>query len=360
MKIRSLITALLVLLSAGLVLWARVHPAAVLHAFLPWSRFIQGILSSAFGWIPFALSEFILYALIIGVVVCLLLALIQTIRRRSGRPMLCFLSHTVLTAAALVFVFLSVWGLNYYAPTLPERLQLTTAPASPQTLYQTTVWLRDEMISLADKVPRNTDGVCAAGGFDALAPHSCDGFYALTSINPNFLFKPARPKPFTASVLMSELGIGGVFCPFFSEPMVNIDAIDAHLPFTICHEMAHSAGFAFEDEANFIAFLACINNNNPVFSYSGYHLAFIYCSNALSAADNALFNLVWEDIPDTVSADFRAQREHLKKYEGPVKDLGSAVNDAYLKTMNQPEGEKSYGLVVDLLIADYLSKFGIN
>ena len=44
---------------------------------------------------------------------------------------------------------------------------------------------------------------------------------------------------------------------------------------------------------------------------------------------------------------------HNKQYEGKVQQAAQAVNDAYLKTFRE-EGVKSYGLVVDYLIAEYL------
>ena len=43
-----------------------------------------------------------------------------------------------------------------------------------------------------------------------------------------------------------------------------------NMPFTICHELAHLKGYIYEDEANFIAFMACINSDNLFFQYSGY------------------------------------------------------------------------------------------
>ena len=36
-----------------------------------------------------------------------------------------------------------------------------------------------------------------------------------------------------------------------------------------------------------------------------------------------------------------------------IKKAATAVNDGYLKTMAQPSGVKSYGEVVDLILADY-------
>ena len=41
-------------------------------------------------------------------------------------------------------------------------------------------------------------------------------------------------------------------------------------PCTLCHELSHLKGFIYEDEANFIGYLACIDSDDPLFQYSGY------------------------------------------------------------------------------------------
>jgi hypothetical protein len=49
-------------------------------------------------------------------------------------------------------------------------------------------------------------------------------------------------------------------------------------------------------------------------------------------------------------------REFWKKYEGPIEDISSAINDAYLKANRQKDGIYSYGRMVDLLIAEHRLK----
>ncbi|MDR2671425.1 MAG: DUF3810 domain-containing protein [Oscillospiraceae bacterium] len=347
------------LAAAGGLFWARRDPAGVARVFIPWSRRAQRALSHIAA-APFPLTECLVYALAAAVLAALVVTAVRAVRRRSGRPVLCLFSHAALLAGVLVCLFLSLWGLGAFAPPLADRLALDTAPASARTLYDTAVWLRDEMNALAGQVPRGADGACT-GGFDALAGRAADGYRSLAARVPDaFEGAPAAPKRVIGAGLLSRLGLSGVYSPFLGEAMVNPDTIPAHLPFTMCHEMAHGMGYVSEDEANYIAFLACTANPDPLFAYSGYHLAFIYCSNALSTADAALSARLWEGIDDRVHADFEAQRAYLKRYEGPARAVGEAVNDAYLRTMNQPEGVQSYGRVVDLLIADYRARGGTN
>ena len=50
-------------------------------------------------------------------------------------------------------------------------------------------------------------------------------------------------------------------------------------------------------------------------------------------------------------ADLVATGRHYDAYEGWFGRVGSAVNDGYLRSFGEREGVRSYGLVVDYLIA---------
>ena len=51
--------------------------------------------------------------------------------------------------------------------------------------------------------------------------------------------------------------------PFFLEVIVNPDVLDIERPFVIAHEWAHLAGYADESEANFVAWLTCLEGRQP-------------------------------------------------------------------------------------------------
>ena len=305
---------------------------------------------------PIPVAELLLYGLIVLSLFTLVRAVVRIFRRRSARPLLAWLASAVLTVACLIFLFLSLWGLNYYAEPLGSGIEVPDRSAG--TLYETAVWLRDEMNLLAPQVARDDDGVCDAGGFDELAKRAPLGYDALADKAGDYVRGMAPPKHALIPDLLARFGIAGIYVPFTGEAVVDSTAIDAHLPFSLCHELAHRQGVAPEDEANYHAFLACTAHPDTIFRSSGYHLAFIYCSNALAGADSTLFSQLWEDVSPLAVNDIRAQNDHLKEYEGPLKDVGETVNNTYLETMGQERGVESYGLVVDLLIAEYLKHFG--
>ena len=97
------------------------------------------------------------------------------------------------------------------------------------------------------------------------------------------LYSP--PKPVLASELMSCANIGGMFFPFTMESNINVDNPFFVVPWTMTHELAHQCGFMREDEANFIAYLACKQSDDALMRYSGYLLAYDNAVSALRKVD---------------------------------------------------------------------------
>lgn len=156
-----------------------------------------------------------------------------------------------------------------------------------------------------------------------------------------------------ASEGMSWAGICGIFMPFTAEANVNTHQPSLLLLSSAAHENAHSLGFAREDEANFIAYLACISSEDPSIRYSGAMLALINCGNALykSAPDKAA--ALRETYSDAVIRDIAAYNQYWEGYEGQVEEAFDSINDSYLKFNLQENGVKSYGMMVDLMLAYY-------
>lgn len=79
-----------------------------------------------------------------------------------------------------------------------------------------------------------------------------------------------------------------------------------NIPFTTCHELSHLRGFMQEEEANFIAFLACIGSERTDFQYSGYLSGWVYCMNALYRADQESWQEVRPLLAEEAGPDLEA------------------------------------------------------
>ena len=113
-------------------------------------------------------------------------------------------------------------------------------------------------------------------------------------------------------------------------------------------------GFMREDEANFIAYLACRESNDPQFVYSGAVLAFIHSGNALYAdGGQEEYWEIYDSLCETARRDLSRDSAFWRQFDGKVAEVSSQMNDAYLKVNRQEDGVKSYGRMVDLLLAMY-------
>jgi len=156
------------------------------------------------------------------------------------------------------------------------------------------------------------------------------------------------------------MNIAGIYVPFTFEATFNADMPHANIPHTMLHELAHFKGFMREDEANFIAYLASREMDSPAFRYSGVMLALIHTGNALFAADRDLYFELSGGLNDGVWRDFDYNRAYWQQFEGRVAEVATAMNDVYLRHNRQEDGVRSYGRMVDLLLADYRVRHGIS
>ncbi len=151
---------------------------------------------------------------------------------------------------------------------------------------------------------------------------------------------------------MAYTGIEGVFFPFTCEPNVNTDSPSFVLPFDTAHESAHFKGFAREDEANFIAYLADSLNPDPYFQYSAHMEAYIYVSNALYETDISKWQVISAKLDKRAIGDLRYYNEYITEHQSPAQNISTKVNDSYLKSQGQ-QGVISYDMFVNLLADKY-------
>ena len=164
-----------------------------------------------------------------------------------------------------------------------------------------------------------------------------------------------RPKPVLLSEILSYQQLTGVYSPFTVEANYNADMTAYNIPFTMCHELSHLRGFMREDEANYIAYLACSRSDALEFQYSGALMAWIYSTNLLWEYAPDIYEELQESLRLEVRKDLKENTAFWDRYDGTVAKVADKVNDTYLKANKQTDGVESYDRMVDLLMADYLS-----
>lgn len=79
-----------------------------------------------------------------------------------------------------------------------------------------------------------------------------------------------KAKPMMGSYFMYQADTLGIYFPFTMEANYNQYISNAYKASTIAHELSHLKGYIYEDEANFIAFMACTESDDLAIQYSGY------------------------------------------------------------------------------------------
>ena len=177
-------------------------------------------------------------------------------------------------------------------------------------------------------------------------------YAALSKDHPIFEGELTVVKSVHFSEALSSAGIAGMFMPYTSEANVNVDQPALLLLSSAAHEMAHQLGFAREDEANFIAYLACTYSQDASTQYSGIMLALINCANRLYREDPDLYYELYSSFSEQIQRDINAYNKYWLSFEGPLEDTMGQVNDSYLK-FNQQGDSRSYNEMVTLLMAYY-------
>ena len=201
--------------------------------------------------------------------------------------------------------------------------------------------------ALADRIPRDAAGQSVATDFTETAKR------VAAELSKYSGRKEVPAKPIIASKPMSYTQITGIFVPFTAESNVNTNNVAYDLPFVMAHENAHRYGVAPENEANFFAFYILEGSDDPQLSYSVLMAALRYCQNALYSADYDMFAEIYGTYHPLVAADMAAYSEHWQQYEGKVAEVSESVNNTYLVIQGAPDGVRSYGRVVDLMLAWY-------
>ncbi len=309
----------------------------------------RGALGLLTGWIPFSLAELLVVLIPLWFAGLVFLAV-----RLSGDAVKTYRMLARMVAAILLLyaLFVFTFGLGYLTTPLSERLELASDDPSAEELRDTTLYLTEQLVALENEMQKNEKG-------ESVMPYSYREMnrrllssYAALAKEHSFLSRlPVGTKRVLLSRPMTYTGITGVYTFFTGEANVNTTYPDYATAFTAAHEMAHQRGIAREDEANFIAFLACVESEDAFLRYAGYLNMLQYMLGALYQADREAYLEIARAYPTVVRLDLLAYNAVYDAFDGSlIGDISEGVNDSYLQIMGT-EGTASYSLVTRLCVA---------
>jgi len=259
------------------------------------------------------------------------------------------------TLSILYLAFMLLLGINYTRLPLANDMGLTVQPRASADLEEVCYLLLEHVNTLRESRVEKDGVMVLQNGIPNALKTGYKGYDAVEEVYPVLVGPSVRAKGVLISHFWSYTGITGMYFPFYLEANVNIDIPEYAIPNTIMHELAHLRGIAREDDAEFAAFVTGINHPDKDFKYSSYLNAFIHASNSLYSVDKEAYTELSKQISEPVIKDLRAGNAYWKQFEGPVREVSTSVNNAYLQSNLQKDGVQSYGKVVDLLLAYYMN-----
>ena len=313
--------------------------------------------------LPFSFGELLIAIAVFGIPLSLLVMIVMLIvkkgRRRKIAGVFGFIYGWI-----IVFI-LGTETLNcfvlYHTSTFEELNGISTEQHSKEELIELGFRIVAQINELSTQVHRDEQGrFVLSSDTDDTARKAMEG---LEDEFVNFGGYEVHPKSIYCSFFMSQMDLMGIYFPFSMEANYNADMYRAKLPCTICHELAHTKGFMREEEANFIAFVACDRCDDVDYRYSGYLSALTYVRNKVYeyCDDVTQYELDWA-ICDEVWVDIDENRAYWKSVEEAedtvfdsqtVSEVSDKAMEASLHANGVKDGKMSYGRMVDLMLNYY-------
>ena len=315
------------------------------------TRSVQSFLTAWTGGVDFLVWQTAVLFLIILLIATLVLVFI--FRAKVIR----WLGWALAAIAVVVLLHTGVYGLNRYAGPIEDDLRLDMVDYTQTELEAATIFYRDMANGLAPQI-RDENGGYVTSDFETLAAITGDGFRTLARERSYSIFGGdyTPVKKLGWSGLYTSLGKSGVFVPLTGEAAVNPDIPGYALPFAMAKEMAHRLCIAREGEADFAAFLACAENENLEYQYSGYFMAFQICRSALFSVDEAAAEAIDEGICRELYQDLNELGDFfLQNRDEDLTNLVTTVTDTYEEATT--DQEVRYSSACDYLVNWHIDQY---
>ncbi len=313
--------------------------------------FIRFVLATFTSVFPFSVAEAVLILFIPSILLFLFLAPDRDEGKYMTRN-----SFIVLGIFFLVIsLYFSAFAPCYFRTSVGEKLSLDRKSVTKEDVFNAAVIVSDELKKLENNVVADCNG-------KTLMPHTYSELVeklneAYDKLEEKYDFLSnfySYPKPLAISKIMPYTRISGFYTFFSGEANISTSYPDFTIPYTMAHEMAHQRGVAKEDEANFVAFLACMESDDLYIRYSAYTEMMNYLTDSLYVADKDLYEQIYVYSPDVYKKEYGAYvRFMIGTSSDKVSNVTNTINDSMLQSQGQSSGSDSYGLVSELTSAYY-------
>ena len=260
--------------------------------------------------------------------------------------------------AAVILLNTGIYGLNKFSGPIEDDLRLDMVDYTQSELEAATIFYRDIANGLAETVTRDEEGAVSFAEFETLAEKTGDGYRKLARERSFSIYggdyTPVKRLGWAG--IYSALGKTGVTVSLTGESAVNPNIPDQGIPFAMAHEMAHRLCIARDEDANFSAFLACAENGDAAYQYSGYFMAYRFCIAALQSVDAAAAETVAEGCSEKLLADLEGYDRYFdENRDEQMTLLVTEVTDTYEEATT--DETVRYSSVCDYLVNWHIDQY---
>lgn len=300
---------------------------------------LSASLSAISSVVPFSLDEWIVVLGIGGMIVLPF----YLRRRRVGKKNILFIEAEIMLWITVWFYI--GWGMNYYRDSIYER-------AGKERKAADKAEFKKFLAAYTDSLNANYMDVRAvdtAKMMKEIIQQYLDVSKQYGLATPH---EWQEPKVLCFNKLYSSVGVLGYMGPFASESHLNHQLFPLQYPFIYAHELSHLLSVSSEAEANYWAYVTCINAESSEIRYAGY---FGLLPNVFRNARNILTETefkVWRDAikPQIIEEVIRHQDFWHEQYSTVLGEIQDMLFNSLLKGNNIPDGTMNYDQVLSIIM----------
>ena len=311
-----------------------------------------------FGWMPFAIGEFVYIILFIVLIINIIKYFTSIKSFNTFWQKIRFISIKLIGLFLKLYViFQLIWGLNYLQPDVSKAYNLVVQPPKNAQIaldeingltYELINELNQSKAELGKMSPNELD-------FTQLSARVRLAYMSDSAFQYQNLFKNPSIKKAVFPSWGDYFGYLAFYQPITGEAIIRADLPALTQPYTLAHEIAHQMGYASETEANFIAYVTAAKSGDPLLRYSMLLQMFSYAQDAqllLIAGNNGFESWKAQIVKNKalLSPEVLKDRAEIKAFftarAGKEIQASTQLYDQFLKWNKQAAGLGSYSEVL--------------
>lgn len=248
-------------------------------------------------------------------------------------------------AGFLLFGFFFLWGFNYARVPMLTQMDIETQKMDSISLENELKIAATETINARKPLgdtPLSIDTTII--NFEDNIREDIRQFLGKNSFPNSTGLRGRCLKP---NGILFGFGISGIYMPYVGESNIDNGLHALEKPFTMAHEMAHGYGWTEEATANFVAYLACTQSQDPSTRYSGHLMYFRYVASNYKRNYPKKYMAFRDTLPVSILNDMKAINDRQNAFKTWFDTEG--VNHVFLNWQGVQGGVRSYSRVVTLV-----------